>query len=171
MAPDPRHRLLLIRHAKAETASPSQADHERPLTPAGRRAAEEVAESLAGEALDLVLCSSARRAVETLACLSPLLARTRAVSVEHALYRAGSAELLERLHEVAAYVKSVAVVGHNPALHELATRLAAEGEQEDMESLARSLRPAGVAALDLGAMSWSELGEGGGRLALYRRPG
>jgi len=61
-------RLFVLRHAKSSWDDPGLADHDRPLAPRGRRATQAIAAHLdaAGIAPDLVLCSSARRARETL---------------------------------------------------------------------------------------------------------
>ena len=61
-------RLLLLRHAKSSWDDPALADHDRPLAPRGRTAAKLIGEHLRENQIgvSLVLCSSARRARETL---------------------------------------------------------------------------------------------------------
>ena len=60
--------LYLIRHAHAEWS----ADEERPLSPAGRQAAQRVADRLSPEPIAAVYTSPSRRAVET---IQPLAGR------------------------------------------------------------------------------------------------
>ena len=65
----PSKQLVLIRHAKSSWADPTLADHDRPLNERVQQAAALVGLHLRAEGLhpDLVLCSSARRARQTLA--------------------------------------------------------------------------------------------------------
>src|ERR1700757_3366537 len=59
--------LHLLRHAKS-SAKEEVEDHERPLSRRGRKTARRVGKQLSAKlgAIDLVLCSSARRTRETL---------------------------------------------------------------------------------------------------------
>jgi phosphohistidine phosphatase SixA len=60
-------RLFLVRHAEA---APGEPDHLRPLTPAGRDAARELAARLATERPDAVVSSPLLRACETAAAIA-----------------------------------------------------------------------------------------------------
>jgi hypothetical protein len=64
----PMRRLYLLRHAKSSWEDVGLADHDRPLAPRGRRAAKAIGRHLRDSGIEpeLVLCSSARRAQETL---------------------------------------------------------------------------------------------------------
>jgi phosphohistidine phosphatase len=112
-------RLYLLRHAKSSWDDPGLADHDRPLAPRGRRAAKAIGRHLRDQGIEpeLVLCSSAARARETLerAGLSG--------QIEEGLYGAGASALLARLHRVPGEVASVMLIGHNPGMQELAFRL------------------------------------------------
>jgi phosphohistidine phosphatase len=94
-------RLFLFRHAKSSWKDPGQADHDRPLAGRGRRAAKAVAGHMREERIEpeLVLCSTARRARETLERIEPALG-VADVRFEPALYGASAGALLERLHDV-----------------------------------------------------------------------
>jgi len=67
-AEGPRQALLLLRHAKSSWPD-GVADHDRPLAPRGLRSAALVGRFLVGNDLvpDRVVCSTARRAVDTCA--------------------------------------------------------------------------------------------------------
>ena len=67
--------LYLLRHAKSSWDDPGLADRDRPLAPRGRRAAKAMGDHLRREhiAPAVVLCSSARRAEETLERIAPSL--------------------------------------------------------------------------------------------------
>src|SRR5712691_1034876 len=57
--------LHLLRHAKSDWSEPAVADHDRPLNRRGKRARTIVADHVAGWNVDLVMCSTARRARQT----------------------------------------------------------------------------------------------------------
>jgi len=116
--------LLLLRHAKSSWDDPSLADHDRPLAPRGRRAAERIGELLRDQGIEisLVLCSSARRARETLELAQP----PGEVQIEQELYGASARQLLDRIRRVPDEVESLMLIGHNPAVEELALGLAAD---------------------------------------------
>jgi len=117
--------LYLLRHAKSSWDDPALADHDRPLAPRGLRNASALADHFRREELQpqLVLCSTALRARETLAILLPGLDGESELRLEDTLYGAGASELLARLHVVPETVGSVLVIGHNPGLESLAERL------------------------------------------------
>jgi phosphohistidine phosphatase len=108
-------RLYLLRHAKSSWKDTSLPDHDRPLAGRGRRAAKAIARHMREQGIepDLVLCSSARRARETLDRMEPAVG-TPAVRVEPDLYAASARALLERLRSVLDTVESVMLIGHNP---------------------------------------------------------
>ena len=68
-------RLLVIRHAKSSWKDASLSDHERPLNKRGKRDAPRVADAIKKMdwVPDHVLCSDARRAVDTFDRLSGTL--------------------------------------------------------------------------------------------------
>ena len=123
-------RLFLLRHAKSSWDDPGLADHDRPLAPRGRRASALIAEHLRRTRIRpaLVLCSSAKRTRETLEGLQQALSPVE-VQFEDELYGASSEELLQRLRAVPDEVESVMLIGHQPAIQELALHLAAEGSE------------------------------------------
>jgi phosphohistidine phosphatase len=159
-------RLYLLRHAKSSWSDPSLADEERPLAPRGRKAAKKMAKELRRREIrpGLVLCSSSRRTRETLALIGPSLGDPT-IEVEEALYEAGRDGLLTRVRRVSDSVHSVLVLGHNPAVHDLARRLAA-GSGE----LFGKFPTGALAAFELDVPSWSELGQTEARLVAYIVP-
>jgi phosphohistidine phosphatase len=158
-------RLFLLRHAKSSWDDPSLADHDRPLAPRGRRAAALVADHLREQhiAISLVLCSSARRAQETLELVKP----PGEVSIEGELYDASAAQLLERLHHVPSDLEAVMLIGHNPAIQELAVALARGGGGG---GLADRKFPTGALATLSFARSWAALEPGDTELTAFVRP-
>jgi phosphohistidine phosphatase len=122
----PTRRLYLLRHAKSSWDDPTLADHDRPLAPRGQKATTLLVEYLRGKQIApaLVLCSPARRVVETYLGIEQAFGEDVSVQAERGLYGASADALLERLHEVPESVPSAMLIGHNPAIQELATALA-----------------------------------------------
>ncbi len=119
--------LLLFRHATAAPADPEEvarygpagADARRGLTPKGRRRFKRFVEELEdeGAAVDVVVHSPWRRATETAELLVPLnRGRTEVVG--------GLAEPPGPALDAALVGARIAVVGHEPWLSELLSRLA-----------------------------------------------
>ena len=160
-------RLYLLRHAKSSWADPGLADHDRPLAPRGRRASKVIGRHLREQGIEpeLVLCSSARRARETLERLG--LAR-RGAHVEPGLYGADAGTLLARLHEVPAAVPSVMLIGHNPGLQDLALLLSRPGP--DVRELEAKFPTAALAIFALPGPGWRTLDRGTAELIEFVRP-
>ena len=161
-------RLFLLRHAKSSWDDPGLDDHDRPLAARGRRASALIAEHLRREQIEpaLVLCSSARRTRETLERVTPQLDPAE-VRIERGLYGASSEDLLQRLRRVPDEVESVMLVGHQPAIQELALDLASGGSE--LEQVKAKFPTAALATLTF-AGAWSELGHRGAELVAYVRP-
>jgi phosphohistidine phosphatase len=111
----------------------------------------------AGIAPELVLCSTALRARQTLAALVPVLGGDVAIRLEESLYGAGLDEVLARVREVDDSVSSLLVIGHNPTLHELALFLS--GAADALERF-----PTGALASLAFSTGWAALDEGGAEL-------
>jgi phosphohistidine phosphatase len=119
------HKLHLLRHAKSSWKQDVE-DHQRRLNRRGREAARRVGRHFPEtvETLDLILCSSALRARETMDLfLAELRIRPRS-KIEDELYAASEEKLMGRLRQLTEDEVNVLLVGHNPGLHELAITLA-----------------------------------------------
>ena len=155
--------LLLLRHAKSSWDDPALADHDRPLASRGRKAAKLIGARLRTDetAVSLVLCSSAARARETLDLVSP----PGAIEIEDELYGASAHGLLERLRRVSDDVESVMLVGHNPAMHDLAVELLS-GDGEPVVGKF----PTGALATLTFMGPWSSLAPRRGELVSFLKP-
>jgi phosphohistidine phosphatase len=162
-------RLYLLRHAKSSWKHPELADHERPLAGRGRRAAEGIARYLQEHdiAVDLVLCSTAQRARETLERIEPALPGA-CLRYEPDLYAATADILLERLHSVPDGVASAMLIGHNPAIEQLALDLARPSPQR--RELAAKFPTAALATLEFLGPSWRTIHRAGATLVGFVRP-
>lgn len=166
-------RLWLLRHAKSSWADPELADAERPLAPRGRRAAKAIARHAGrqpGGPPALVLCSPARRALETLEPLRERLPEGARVRVERPLYLAGADRLLARLRRLPDAQRDVLVIGHDPGLHQLALALARPSRSAAAARLLEKLPTGGLVSLELDLARWRDLTPGRARLAAFVRP-
>src|SRR3954452_9870575 len=77
----PMSRLYLLRHAKAGWAAPGMRDFDRPLDPTGCTDADSIGAGMRAREYipDLVLCSTAKRARETLDWVARHIGSPRAV--------------------------------------------------------------------------------------------
>ncbi len=147
-------RLILFRHAKAESDAASGDDFDRALAPRGRREAKAMGEHLAtlGCRPDLALVSPSLRTRETWEIAGAALPECE-TRLEPHLYNA-EAGVIRRLAEAAGRGRgTVVVVGHNPGLQELALRLLIEGAAP-ASFVARAQRkfpPAAIAIFDFDA--------------------
>jgi phosphohistidine phosphatase len=160
--------VYVLRHAKSSWKS-GRPDHERPLAPRGRRAGKAIRRHMQGRGIEpeLVLCSSAARARETLELIEPALGDA-AIEIERDLYGASSGELLDRLRAVPDAVGSVMLIGHNPGLEQLALALAKpSAERSELEA---KFPTAALATLAFDGASWREIGPGAAELTGFVRP-
>src|SRR5262249_682412 len=136
------------------------------LAPRGRNAAKKMAKELRRREIrpKLVLCSSSQRTQETLELIASSLGEPR-VEVEDGLYGAGSDALLAQVRAVSDSGGAVLVVGPNPGLQDVGLRLAAGSER-----LIEKFPTCALAAFELDAESWEELGQTEARLAAYVVP-
>lgn len=162
--------LYLLRHAKSNWGDDGLEDRERPLNRRGREAARRMGAEMRrlGLAPRRVLCSTARRARETLDLVLPALDPPRRTEYDDALYLAEPQRILQRLAEVSD--SPVLVVGHNPGIGELAQILAGQGQPADMEQLAAHYPTGALAELHFETACWADIAPGGGRLIRYIRP-
>ena len=159
-----RH-LVLVRHAKSSWGDSSLSDHDRPLAPRGVKALPRITDHLARAAArpELVLCSTARRTVDTLAGIRSALPADMRIETVRALYGASVDTVLGLLHGVAVDVGCVMIIGHNPTLQDVAITLVGEGDAALRASVAAKL-PTGAAVTLSFDIAWSDLGPGTARL-------
>jgi phosphohistidine phosphatase len=162
--------LHLFRHAKS-SAQPDLEDHERRLSRRGRETARRVGKYLLVQlgAVDLVLCSSARRTRETLDLLLAELAARPRILIEDELYLASREKLTRRLRRLDGHDTNVLVIGHNPGLRDLAVTLADESSPS-FQALAASKFPTAACASFLVLADWSALSSSRHELTAYLTP-
>lgn len=145
-------RLLLIRHAKSSWKEPTLADIDRPLNTRGKRDVPEMARRLqkAAENIELVVSSPAVRAQEIAKSVATVVHAP--LEVIEGFYTFSLNALLRALSELPSVYTRIAVVGHNPAITEVANYLAGES--------IINIPTSGVVALDCHIDGWSSLQAG-----------
>jgi phosphohistidine phosphatase len=168
----PMKRLLLLRHAKSSWDRAEVEDIDRPLAPRGVRAAGAMARFLAAERLtpELVLCSAARRTVDTWSLMAGTLGRRVTVQIEPGLYMAEPRALLTRLRALPDHWSCVMLLGHNPAMQSLARQLVGSGDAAARERLAAKFPTAALAVIDFESGGWPGIGPRQGRLDGFVTP-
>lgn len=148
------HTLFLMRHADPANTPPGGTDADRPLTPLGRRQAEQVGERLALRGVGLALCSSALRTRQTfeatgLGC---------PVETMEALYHGGVETMRGRIAETGEEIETLLVVGHAPTVPALASRLSTASAPDRSGQIASWYPPATVTEIAIDG-PWARLAD------------
>ena len=119
--------LILLRHAKSDWAG-DEADFDRPLAKRGKRQAPEAGQWLRTniDTIDRAIVSPARRARSTWKLVSAELKATPRTEIDDRVYDATTDDLLTLVRELSDDLDTVVLVGHNPGIEDLASRLAGE---------------------------------------------
>lgn len=165
-------RLILLRHAKSAWEDQDSADFDRPLSSRGRKAAPAIGAYLAraGYLPDLALCSSARRAAETLDLVIAGWPKQPVARKQKSLYLAMPREMLKRVQSAGNEISCVMLVGHNPGIADLAAWLCHEGDAALRAALSRKFPTGAVAVIDFDVEDWREVDADTGRLAAFITP-
>ena len=160
--------LYLLRHAHAASAAPDQRDFDRPLDKRGRTEVKRMGAHLAriDARAGAVLCSSARRTVETWSGLASSWRIAVEPVVSDALYLASGSELLAVLRRLPLDLESVLMVAHNPGAQDLAVSLVGQGDRDAYERMRASYPPAALSELRFDG-GWTALGPGGADLVRF----
>ena len=160
-------KLILIRHGKSGWDDPTHADHERPLALRGQVASAAIGAWLVaqGHAPDQVLCSTARRAIETCEGVLEAAGLTPEIVFNKHLYLASPAAMLTALQEATG--RAVAMIGHNPGIAAFAEDMAAS--PADHADFARY--PTGATTVfEFDADDWASVTPATGRIVEFVVP-
>ena len=165
-------RLILFRHAKAESSEPGMEDRARVLIERGRKDAGKIGAYMASHALvpDRVVISPAARAQETWKAAATALRPAPAAMTVEQLYDATPHAIFAVIKQAPAAAHTLLVIGHNPGLHELALMLIASGDIDARERLREKLPTAGLVIIDFAIDAWSKLHPQSGRLERFVSP-
>ena len=164
--------LYLLRHAKSSWDNPALEDHDRPLACRGMQAAARMGSyfALADVRPDLVLCSSAARAAQTLEAIDVAIGIggfLGELKVEDGLYGVGAAGLLARLQDLPRPL-AARRDRTRPGVAGLAIALA--GHVTDQHHRLRDKFPTCALATLTMTGTWADLGAGQADLASLVRP-
>jgi phosphohistidine phosphatase len=144
--------LFLVRHAKSSWDDPALADEDRPLNARGKRDAPKMAKRLSKRdvKVDLMLSSPANRAIRTAKVLAQELDyKLKSIVVDERLYPGAESGMLKFIHGLGNEISRVMLVGHHPALSELAHRLSSD---------ITHMPTCAVAEFTFKAKSWRDVG-------------
>jgi phosphohistidine phosphatase len=151
--------LHLLRHAKSDWGDPALPDHDRPLNKRGKRARVAIADHVAGWTVDLVVCSTAKRARDT---AKPVLkALGCPVRYDDALYAADAAGVLAVVRGLDDEAGAVMLVGHNPSMEDVTELLCGETP---------AYPTAALGTVELAVDRWADVAPGSGTLTAFATP-
>ncbi len=157
--------LFLIRHAKSSWRQPQLDDLQRPLNGRGKKNAREMGLRLAAMAVqpDLIVASPAKRTRKTAKEIARGCGGKETLLRWHDdLYFGSPASYLELLVRLAAEVDVLFLVGHNPAITEVAEFLTG--------SRFGNIPTCGVVGLEYSGQEPFTAAEGGGKLLFFDFP-
>jgi phosphohistidine phosphatase len=159
-------RLTVLRHAKSSWDDPNLDDFSRPLNERGWKAARRIGHELKHREMpfDLVLASTAARVRETIDGLQEKYDFAVPIQFEPRMYGATEHELLSLLQALPETVQAPLLVGHNPGLERLIVELTRDDKDGLRRRAAGKFPTAGVAAIELPARRWAEIGPGSGEI-------
>jgi phosphohistidine phosphatase len=168
-------RLFVLRHAKA---GPHDAKHdqERSLVDRGRTDSARIGRVMREKNYvpDLVLCSSARRTVETWEHAASAIGAQAATRFLDALYDAAAGTILKCVQNEGGDSRAVVVIGHNPGLEDFARKLmrkpANAEECSRAGALATKFPTCALAVFDFDVDEWTKIATAAGVLIDYVTP-
>ena len=157
----PKRTLVLMRHAKSDWSG-DEPDLSRPIAARGKRQAGEAGRWLDEHLpeLDFVVTSPAKRARSTWKVAGGECRHRPIVDTDERIYTLEHDDLFAVLRDIDDDISSALLVGHNPGLDELVTRLS--GERVDMVT-------SSLAVLRFSGR-WRDLRRGGCELVAFGRP-
>jgi phosphohistidine phosphatase len=162
-------RLVLVRHSKAADGA---VDVERPLSKRGIRDAGAIGAELRRLELapDRVVVSTARRAADTWTHASAALPAASPPVADERIYDNTVDALLDVIRETPGEVQTLAVVGHNPSIEQLAHALDDEhGGRAARKELADGYSTSGIAVFTLPG-GFADVAPGAARLTHFSAP-
>lgn len=156
-------KLYIIRHAKSSWKDTSLDDFERPLNKRGEKNSKFMGEFLKDKKImpDVILSSRAFRAKETAKNIAKKIHYTKEIIFDENMYEANVQTLLNRIETIDNKLKSVFVIGHNPGLNMLVTKLVA---------LHENIPTCGIVAIEFSCDNWSEISSSNAKLISFDYP-
>jgi phosphohistidine phosphatase len=124
----------------------------------------------AGYIPDRVVCSTALRARQTWQLAQPVFGSVPVAVFDDRVYAASAAQLLDLIRRTPAATRTLLIVGHDPAVPELARTLAAAGAEAVLLDRMRAKFPTAAIAVLECAGDWDQLVPERARLACFVTP-
>jgi len=142
--------LLLMRHAKSSWDHAGLTDHERPLNKRGQKAAPLMGRLLKEKDLvpEIIISSTAVRAQETAALVQEASEYTGKIQSIADIYEAAPSTYIKIIKTIENQYQRVLVIGHNPGMESLVTKLT---------GLYERFPTAAIAHLELPIDHWTDL--------------
>ncbi len=165
-------KLSILRHAEAIDAEPLVNDFDRPVSPQGQKSLIILAEQLKTKVFlpELVLCSPARRARDSLDGLRALLPSFCEVVFEERLYSATKSHLIFQLSFLNDDYTEVLLIGHNPGLEQLLNWLLNEEYSVQAQSNLKTFPACNLVSLLLNISCWGDLKANSGQVESWIFP-
>ena len=157
--------LYLVRHAKSSWKYPNLDDFERPLNKRGRKNAPFMGTILKKlkVAPDLILSSPANRASMTARIIADKIGYPlETIRYSENIYEFSANALIDVIEHLEEAVNKAMLVGHNPALTDLANYI---GDQP-----IRNIPTSGVFCADLDIPSWAKISDHCGKSKFFEFP-
>ena len=157
--------LYLVRHAKSSWKYPNLDDFERPLNKRGRKSAPFMGTILKKlkVAPDLILSSPANRASMTARIIADKIGYPLdKIRYSESIYEFSANALIDIIEQLEDGVDKVMLVGHNPALTDLANYIG--------DKPISNIPTSGVFCADLDIPSWAKIGDQCGKLKFFEFP-
>lgn len=165
--------LYFLRHAKSDWSDFSLPDYQRPLNDRGRRACQKIGRAMKRLSIEpqMVLCSTAVRAQETLERVMSAGDLDWPVTAESDLYGAGADRILSLIRQQPDTIDSLLLVGHNPGFQDLVIGLSGgESEEGMLDRVMRKLPTGAFAEIAFDEPTYHQIGLGGGTLTRFLKP-
>jgi len=168
--------LFILRHAKPSWNDPRLEDIDRPLTEEGKQDSIALGQYMARENMipDIILCSSAVRAVQTLdgiiAGLDDRLLPDHEIARDKGMYLTGAGSLYEKIKGVPERFDTILLIAHNPDVHNLAVNLIQDGPADHIQKLHQGYPAGALCVLECPCNRWGQLELGKNRLEMFLSP-
>ncbi len=166
--------LFLLRHAKSSWKDSGCDDFDRRLNKRGQQAAKTMGEHLKQQDYlpDLILCSTAKRTIETMDYVLAQLPTTPEVKVVQDLYLAGAEKILHQIQGADRHLEKVMIIGHNPGMEMLAMALTNKKSSDPtlIDTMAAKYPTAALSILESDQDCWSDIGTSNLNLKAFVRP-
>jgi len=157
--------LFLIRHAKSSWSNPDLSDFDRPLNKRGKRDAPFMGQRLAQSKIcpEVIIASPAKRAKRTVKTIATEIGYDLgAIIYREDIYLSGVSGLIKAIESTEDSVNSLALVGHNYAITELAEWLTGK--------TIGNIPTCGIVSIEFSIKRWSAIKEHDGQLIFFDYP-